>query len=233
VLCILPFETEFYARHGVAAEYVGHPLVDELAPLLAAPPAVVPESVALLPGSRRHEVESLLPTMVAAVRRVAAVRPGLRARLILAPGLEPDLIARHLGDERSTVEVVVADRHRALASCAAALVASGTATLECALLSVPMVVGYRLHALSYALARLLVKVPHVALANLVAGRRVAPELVQDELDATVVAERLSELLGPGGAVQRAGLAEVRRRLGEPGASARAAAAVRAVAGVRT
>ena len=129
----------------------------------------------------------------------------------------------------AAVELVAFDRHRTLAACSAALVASGTATLECALLGVPMVVGYRLHPLSYLLARHLVRVPHVALVNLVAGEAVVPELVQDAFTAEALAREAGLLLRGAGDRQQTGLAQVRRRLGEEGASERAARAVLAVA----
>ncbi|HUK12979.1 MAG TPA: lipid-A-disaccharide synthase [Thermoanaerobaculaceae bacterium] len=229
VLCILPFEVGFYREHRVEAEFVGHPLVDELAPVMAAMPARERGVLALLPGSRWHEVEALLPTMLAAAAGI--VREGAsRARLIVAPGLDPDRLRAMVPAGSPPVELVTEDRHRALAACDAAMVASGTATLECALLDVPMVVGYRLHALSYRLARRLVKVPHVALVNLVRGERLAPELVQDEFTAAKLAAAAAGLLGAGGEAQRRGLAEVRSRLGGAGASVRAAAAVLAVAG---
>jgi lipid-A-disaccharide synthase len=225
VLCILPFEVEFYERHGVAAEYVGHPLVDELAPTLAALPEPAPDTLAILPGSRWHEVDSLLPAMLAASAAVATEHPALRVRLIVAPGLERERLAAHLGEHAARVELVTAERHRRLAECAAAMVASGTATLECALLGVPMVVGYRLHPLSYQLARHLVKVPFVSLVNLTAGERVVPELVQHDFTAEALAREVGRLLGPDAAGVRGRLREVRRRLGEPGASERAARAV--------
>jgi len=225
VLCVLPFEPAFYERHGVAAEYVGHPLVDELAPVMASAPAVEADTVALLPGSRWHEVESLLPAMLAAVDRLAAGRAGLRVRLIAAPGLAAERLTALLGAHAHRVELVVGDRHRALASCAAAMVASGTATLECALLGVPMVVGYRLHPLTYLLARNLVSVPFVSLVNLTAEAAVVPELVQHAFTAEALAGEVARLLGPDGDTVRARLAEVRRRLGSPGASERAARAV--------
>ena len=225
VLCVLPFEPAFYERHGVAAEYVGHPLVDELTGAMAAPTAVNPLAVALLPGSRWHEVESLLPAMLAAVDRLASERAGVSARLIVAPGLALDRLTALLGARAAHVEVVTTDRHRALAGCGAAMVASGTATLECALLGVPMVVGYRLHALTYALARALVEVPFVSLVNLTAGERVVTELVQHAFTAEALAAEVERLLGPDGAVVRGRLAEVRRRLGSAGASERAAMAV--------
>jgi lipid-A-disaccharide synthase len=228
VLCLLPFEPAFYEEHGVAAEYVGHPLVDELGGALEQPPPRAGDALALLPGSRRHEVEALLPTMARAAATLQRERPGLRVRLIAAPGLEVarlDELAAGVAD----LELVATDRHRALAACRAAFVASGTATLECALLDVPMVVGYRLHGLTYHLARQLVRVPHVALVNLVAGRRVAAELVQDAFTEEALVAEARGLLGAAGAAQRDGLAEVRRRLGPPGASERAARAVLAVA----
>ena len=231
VLCILPFEVDFYREHGVAAEFVGHPLVDELAPVMSAPPARDRTAVALLPGSRWHEVEALLPAMASAA--AALQQRGLlrTARLIAAPGLDPVRLQALLPAGAGDIEVVSRDRHGALAACGVAMVASGTATLECALLDVPMVVGYRLHAASYQLARILVKVPHVALVNLVKGERIAPELVQRDLTVGGLVARVTELLGAAGEAQRGGLAEVRQRLGPPGASARAAAAVLTVAGV--
>ena len=209
VLCILPFEVEFYASHGVAAEYVGHPLVDELAPVMGAMPPRAPGTLALLPGSRWHEVEALLPTMLAAAARLLSEVEGLRVRLMAAPGLDRGRLAARLAGTPVQVEVVVEDRHRALASCAAAMVASGTATLECALLDVPMVVGYRLHALSYALAKHLVRVPHVGLVNLVAGRRIAAEAVQRDFNEGMLLAETRRLFGEAGDVQREALAGVR------------------------
>jgi lipid-A-disaccharide synthase len=227
VLCVLPFEVPFYERHGVAAEYVGHPLVDELDEVMRQPPARGGDALALLPGSRRHEVEALLPAMAGAAASLQRERPGLHIRLVAAPGLDVGRL-RELAAPLDALEVVTADRHRALASCSAALVASGTATLECALLGVPMVVGYRLHGLSYQLARRLVRVPHVALVNLVAGQRIASELVQDAFTEAALVAETRGLLGAAGAAQREALAEVRRRLGPPGASERAAVAVLAI-----
>jgi lipid-A-disaccharide synthase len=228
VLCILPFETEFYARHGVAAEYVGHPLVDELASLVAAPPPRR-NVLALMPGSRRHEVAGLLPGMLAAARLLGEKHPGLEVRILAAPGLDSALVRSMATGLPGGIVVAPDARHLALAESRVAMVASGTATLECALLGVPMVVGYRLAPLSYAIAKLLVSVPHVALANLVAGCRLVPELVQSAFTPAALAFEVERLLGGAGDEVREGLAEVRRRLGEPGASARAAAAALTVA----
>jgi len=228
VLCILPFEVPFYQRHGVRARYVGHPLLDDISRdgLLDDPPAHVEGRLALLPGSRAMEVSQLLPVMVDALGRltkdeicdaVLVEAPGMTAtidQLLAARGRDPRL--RRIADER---------RRHAHASCGMAWTASGTATLECAVLGVPMVVGYRLRALSAFVARRLVKVPHVALANLIAGERAAPELLQGDWNPELLVSTTRQLLAGAAATQREALREVRRRLGEAGASQRAALAV--------
>jgi lipid-A-disaccharide synthase len=228
VLCILPFEVPFYESHGVPAEYVGHPLVDELHEVMAAPPTRQARLLGLLPGSRWHEIDALLPTMLEAVGRLATEFVGLGARLIAAPGVDRQRLSRLLASCRVPIEIVAERRHERLAECDAALVASGTATLECALLDVPMVVCYRLHAASFFLAKRLVRVPHVALVNVVAGRGIVPEAVQDAFTAGDLVGEVGRLLGGGGDAQREDLSSVRRALGEPGASVRAARAVMTV-----
>jgi lipid-A-disaccharide synthase len=227
VICLLPFEVRFYLDNGVPARYVGHPLVDDLARegLLDERFAPTPGKLALLPGSRAMEVRQLLPTML-----VAAAELGDRMAdvvLVEAPGMRR-VIDEVLGETRIGVAVRRVggpERRRELATCSLAWTASGTATLECALLNVPMVVGYRLQPLSYALARLLVRVPHVALVNLIAGERLAPELIQGQWTPERLAATTLELLGGSAAAQRAALGPVREKLGPPGASRRAAAAV--------
>ncbi len=228
VLCILPFEAPFYERHGVPARYVGHPLLDDLSRdgLLDDPPAQVEGRLALLPGSRAMEVRQLLPAMLGALERLGPAEVS-DAVLVEAPGMRAvvdDVLAARGRDPRLR-RVAGEGRRSAHASCALAWAASGTATLECALLGVPMVVGYRLRALSAWAARLLVRVPHVALANLIAGERAAPELLQDEWNPEQLVTTTRGLLGGGADAQRVALREVRRRLGEPGASRRAAMAV--------
>jgi|YNPBryunderm2012_1023409.scaffolds.fasta_scaffold31516_2 lipid-A-disaccharide synthase len=231
VLSILPFEVEFFARRGVAAQYVGHPLVDELASLAAAPPERESETLALLPGSRWQEVVALLPAMARAAEAVRAAHPRLRAKVLVAPGLEAARVRGLLGRGGEWVELVERDRHAHLAAASAALVASGTATLECALLDVPMVVAYRLHPLTYAVARRLVRLPYVSLVNLVAGRAVVPELLQEACTGPALAVEATRLLSGAGEEQRRELAQVRALLGPPGASARAAEAVARVLGL--
>ncbi|MEP0774451.1 MAG: lipid-A-disaccharide synthase [Acidobacteriota bacterium] len=231
VLSILPFEVEFFSPHGVAVEYVGHPLVDELHQLVAAPPPRQHRTLALLPGSRWQEVGALLPEMARAAGALRREDRSLRVALLVAPGLEVSRVRGLLGEAAEWVELVVHDRHAHLAAASAALVASGTATLECALLDVPMVVAYRLHPLTYALARRLVRLPHVSLVNLVAGRSVVPELLQRACTWQALAAAAGRLFSDDGERQRRELQAVRDRLGPPGASARAAAAVARLLGL--
>lgn len=231
VLSILPFEVEFFSRHGVAAEYVGHPLVDELHTLAAAPPVRQGETLALLPGSRWQEVAALLPAMAWAATALRESHPRMRAKVLVAPGLEVASVRALLGGAEGWVELVQGDRHAHLAAASAALVASGTATLECALLDVPMVVAYRLHPLTYALARRMVRLPHVSLVNLVAGRAVVPELLQEACTGPALAAEAARLLAEAGGERRQELSLVRSLLGPPGASSRAASAVARVLGL--
>jgi lipid-A-disaccharide synthase len=227
VLCILPFEVPFYRDHGVPARYVGHPLVDDV--VMAGPVRPSQRSgrrLALLPGSRSMEIRQLLPTMLATLANLGGDEID-DAVLIEAPGTS-SVVDRVLaeGPSGQGLRRVTGDARRlALAASSMAWTASGTATLECALMDVPMVVGYRLQAVSALLARLLVRVPHVALANLIAGERAAPELLQNDWSVERLTATTRELLAEGGVIQRQALAKVRDRLGGPGASRRAAEAV--------
>jgi lipid-A-disaccharide synthase len=250
MLVLFPFEVEFYRRSGVRAVHVGHPLVDEVPRLPSAwerePAPGEPYRLALLPGSRRSEIEALLPAMLAAAARVAAELP-VAVTLIRAPGIPEALLAEHVeafrrrgaGDPgrrgpdgggsggELPVRVESEDRFGAIAGSHLALCASGTATLEVGLLGTPMIVLYRLARWSYLLARLLVRLPNFAMVNLVLGREVVPELLQGEAEPERIGAEALRLLGDpqARARMRAGLAELRPRLGEGGASARAARAV--------
>jgi lipid-A-disaccharide synthase len=233
VLCILPFEVDFYHQHGVPARYVGHPLVDDMARdgLRDQQLERDPGRIALLPGSRGMEVRSLLPAMLEALRELPADRVR-EAVLVEAPGMcgVIDGVLTGGAPDPRLRRVRGRERRRGLGGSVVAWTASGTATLECALLDVPMVVGYRLQPVSYALAKVLVRVPHVALANLIAGDRVAPELIQREWCPQRLVEATLELMGEAGTRQRAALRRVRERLGGPGASRRAAESVLEIMG---
>jgi lipid-A-disaccharide synthase len=228
VLCLLPFEAEFYAGHGVGARYVGHPLIDDIerSGLLEHGLPAISGRLALLPGSRVMEVRQLLPVMLQTLRTLPEelVR---EAVLVEAPGVRSavDSILAAAPAEGRLRRATGPSRRRELARAEVAWTASGTATLECALLDVPMIVGYRLQAISFLLAKALVRVPHVALVNLIAGRRVVPELLQDEFDPRRLADETTRVLSGDSQRQRTELALVRQLLGGPGASLNAARAV--------
>jgi len=188
----------------------------------------------VLPGSRPNEVARILPDLAAACRRIRAAVPDAQFVVARAPHLEPELFAdvgpRGLA-QSAPVAVVEGDTDAVLASADVALTASGTATVQTALHDTPMVIVYRVSPMSYRLLRRLVKVEAIGMANLIAGERIVPELVQDEFTPEAVArEAVSMLTDPARAARiRDGLARVRARLGGPGASRRAAEAILRVA----
>jgi len=230
MLVLFPFEVDFYRGYGVDVIHVGHPLVDEV-PVLPqvwdrSGEEAGPFRIALLPGSRLSEVEALLPTLLAAVERLAGQLP-IEARIIRAPTVPREILDEAVELSGLSVAIVDSDRFAAVADSHVALCASGTATLEVGLLGTPMVMVYRLASWTYLLARLMVRLPNVALVNLVLGRRVVPELIQGQANPERIAAEAARLLTDAGARQemRAALAEVRCRLGAGGASRRAAGEV--------
>lgn len=225
MICIFPFEKAYYAQNGIAVAAVGHPLVERIERLRPTLPPRESRLVALMPGSREREVRLHLPVMLEAAMDMNR-RHGCRFVLPIAPAIPAaavqDQIPRGL---RPFVHVVgSADHYARLAAAELAIVASGTATVEAALLDVPMIVVYRLAALSYAIGRRIVKAPHVAMVNLIAGRAVVPELIQEQMTASNIATWAGRLLegGEGRQQMLEDLAEVRRRLGESGAIGRTA-----------
>jgi lipid-A-disaccharide synthase len=233
MLVLFPFEAAFYRQHGVAAVHVGHPLVDEVPVRRQAwedgAPGDGPYRLALLPGSRESEVRALLPTMLAATRRLAAELP-LQATLVQAPTVSRAILDEQLALAGVPASVVARDRFDAVAASHLALCASGTATLEVGLLGTPLIVLYRLRLATWWLARLMVKLPYVSLVNLVLGRGVVPELLQTQATPQRIAREAAALLRDPARIDamRAALGELRGRLGEGGASRRAAAQVAAL-----
>lgn len=234
MLVLFAFEVDFYARHSVTAVHVGHPLVDEVPFLEQAwervRPGALPErfEIALLPGSRRGEVGSLLEVQLAAVRRMAEEIP-LRARIVRAPSIDRGTIERAVAAAGGGLEVEIVDegRFEAIAGSHLAICASGTATLETGLLGTPLLVVYRLTAWTWRIARLLVRVRYASLVNLVLGRPAVPELLQESASPEGIAAEALTLLGSRPAVDsmRRSLADLRPRLGRAGASRRAAGEV--------
>ncbi len=218
MLVIFPFEEAFYRGHGVEAEFVGHPLAE------LPPPAISREEfaaengldtsktwIALLPGSRLREILDHLPTMLEAARGLAQPQPPMSGSNLPGPNLEflvplaPTLDGVQRKQVRKLAEKLgeglrlrlVDDARAALQFARASVVASGTATVEAAFAGNPFVVVYRVSPLTWAIAKRVVKVPHVAMANLIAGRRVAPELIQNDFTAAKIIEHLRPLLPDG------------------------------------
>jgi len=235
MLVLFPFEPAVYEQAGIPVTFVGHPLVDRLAPVAdraAARAALGLDAtrplVVLLPGSRPQEVRYNLPPLAGAASILAARRPDLRFALAAAPGLDAQWLRSRVPGAPMTV---LQGRTSALLAAAdLGLVASGTATVEAALVGTPMIVVYRLSPITYALGKPFVHVPHYAMVNLIAERRLVPEIIQGEFTPERVADEALRLLDDPAALDviREGLATVRRRLGEPGASRRAAVEVAGV-----
>jgi len=240
VLAVFPFEPALYEAAGVPVEFVGHPLLDVL-PLdltrdearrrLGADPGH--SLIGLLPGSRREEVERLLPPMLDAARRLAAADGRRRFVLGLAPTVPAEQVAAHLrhAGPVPAIEVVAGRSYEVMAAAEVLLIASGTATLEAALLGTPMVLAYRVSRTTEVVARVLARVQWIGLPNLVSGRLVVPELVQGQVTGERLATEATRLLEDpvAATAQRAAFKELRVRLGEPGVGRRAARAVLATA----
>jgi lipid-A-disaccharide synthase len=240
VLAVFRFEAEMYRAAGVAAEFVGHPLVDEVG---AVPPAAEARRqlglgegdlvVGLLPGSRSQEIARMTPLLGEAAARLARVHPRTRFVLAQAPGVMADAVRRHL-PPAVPVQLVQGHTGAVIRAADLLLVASGTATLEAALLGTPMVICYRVSRVSEAIARRLVRIPWVGLANIVLGRRVVPELClrRDATPERLAAEALRLLDTPGALrEQREAFADLVAVAGMPGVAERVARQVLDVARV--
>lgn len=233
MLCILPFEAPWYEQRGVPARYVGSPVLDQLPPPTEAASfrraLGLDESrptLALLPGSRMSEIERLLPDMVASARLIAKEREGLQVVVPVAPTIDREEITRRF--EGSGVVPVLVDGRapEVVGASDVAIVASGTATLEAGLMQRPLVVVYRVSMLTYWVGRMLLKVAHVSLVNLLAQKRVVPELLQGALEPSRVAAEVRRLWSGRDRDEAVeGLRALRATLGEAGASKRAAQAV--------
>lgn len=233
VLVIFPFEEAIYRDAGIPVAFVGHPLVDlihrtdkalflERRGLSEDAP-----TIAILPGSRPNEVSRILPDLIGAADRIRTRLPAAQFLVARAPNLDDRLFASVRARAMDRVVIVDAETDAALASADVALVASGTATVQTCIHDTPMVIVYRVSALTYRLLRRLVRVEAIGMVNLIAGEKIVPELVQNDFTAEAVAsEAVSMLTDPARRTQiRAGLARVRERLGPPGASRRAAEAI--------
>ena len=243
VLAAFPFEESLYEEAGVPVEFVGHPLLDvvpiDLDRTKARQRLGVGERqalVGLLPGSRRQEVGRLLPPMLEAAARLAG-GDGRRCFVIglaasVDRGLVTALLARAAERAGPPVQVVEGLTHEVMAASDALLIASGTATLEAALLGAPMVVCYRVSRPTEVVARLLTRSKWISLPNIVVGREAVPEILQDKVTGARLASEVERLLDDSASAtaQRAAFKDLRSRLGRPGVGMRAAQAVLKVVG---
>jgi lipid-A-disaccharide synthase len=228
---MFPFEVDFYRRHGFDAHFVGHTLVDVMPEPKPKPEAKAElgldpdrELIVLMPGSRRHLVRDLLPLMLDAAALVRRARPEVGLALARSENLDGDALAPLLARAPDDLKVMTGRSHQLQNAADAVLTVSGTSTLETALMLTPMVVVYRLHGFSYFLARRLIHSPYASLANLIAGRRVVPELLQHQARPDLMADHLYLILSQPDLRRRMteGLAEVRDQMGGPGVGRRAA-----------
>lgn len=230
MVVIFPFEVTFYRDAGVPVDFVGHPLVDVVKAMMGRAEFAARRGldakrpiVALLPGSRRSEIRQNYPRIMAACTRLANV-PGIQFVHAAAPGLSTEFFAQNAGNARVEVKRVEGATYDVLVAADCAIVASGTATVEAAILGTPMVVVYRVTPATAFVARRMIRSPFIAMVNLIAERKVVPELIQDDFTPEAVESEVRRLLERADArdKMKADLAEVRARLGPGGAIERAA-----------
>jgi lipid-A-disaccharide synthase len=229
MVVIFPFEEKIYRDAGVPVDFVGHPLVDVVKPTMTRAEFIARHNldpgrpiVTILPGSRPNEIAQNYPRVIQACERLAK-SANVQFVHAAAPGLSAEFFARYA---QPTIEIrrVEGATYDALAAADCAIVASGTATIEAALLGTPMVVIYRVTPTSAFILRRMVRTPFFSMVNLIAGRRVVPELIQDDFTPAAVETEVRRLLDPPAArdEMKSGLAEVRAKLGPGGAIERAA-----------
>lgn len=234
LLAIFPFEPDVFKGSGLRVDYVGHPLVEQARASMERPPEDLrwpgETRVALLPGSRRQELERILPSMWQAAGEIEKRLPS-SGFLLAAASDEMEQLARDIitlvpgGPTRW--RIVRGSTYEILKQARAAIVTSGTATLETALMNCPMIVVYRTAWATYHIGKHLVKVPHLGMVNLIAGRTLCPEFIQDAATPKAMADAMMPIIqdSPARRTMLEGLAEVRNALGEGGAAERAAAAL--------
>jgi len=231
---ILPFEKEFYRNSGLKVEYVGHPLMDHIPQDSLSEDSHSDDQlqkrnpiIGVLPGSRTQEIKRLLPVMIKALEMISAHYPDMKIILPMSTTINDELVEfvnHFLRQTYLKIPILRQDLHQALKGCDLALVTSGTATLETAIMEIPMIIVYRVSLLSSWIGKMVVKVPYIGLVNLVAENKVVPEFVQKEVTPSKLANEMLSILQ---SRQRKkdmtrDLKMVKKRLGGPGASERTA-----------
>lgn len=227
---IFPFEVSIYQNAGVDVEFVGHPLLDVLGASQKEDLSLDHSEwrgdplIALLPGSREKEIKSLLPEMVRAAKIISGQKPGAQFILAAAPSVNVQELKKFLRPQSVSISVVEGPAHNAIMAATLVIVASGTATLETAILGKPMVIVYQVSPLSYWIGKAMVQVDWVGLVNIIAGKKVVPELLQEEARGERIAAEALRVLDEETYRQEMveELAEVRKKLGTAGAAERVA-----------
>jgi lipid-A-disaccharide synthase len=228
---IFPFEVRYYEREGIPVRFVGHPLAEKVHPtetrqtvmkwlrLDAERPVV-----GLLPGSRTNEIKRLLPVMLATAEQLAKRFPGIQFVLLQADSVSDEALDTHRQGSRQPVKVVKGETYDVLQCCNAVITTSGTATLEIALIGVPMAIVYRLAPLTYLIGRMLIRVPYIGLPNIVAGHRIVQEFIQHEARPERIAPEIERILTDHDYADssRQALSMVKEKLGTGGGSERMA-----------
>jgi lipid-A-disaccharide synthase len=232
MVVILPFEEKVYQQAGVEVSFVGHPLLDFIRiddedglPSWVHEESQVDRIVGLVPGSRSSEIARLFPLMLDAAGLLLDSMPDVYFLVPLAPTISREQINPYLAGRNLPLTVVKDDTYGVIRKCEMIIAASGTVTLEAAILGTPLVVVYKVNPLTYWLGKRLIKVKHVALANIIAGETVAPELIQRHATPERIASEARRILGNGSRLlwMKHQLQKVRAKLGDPGASDKAAA----------
>jgi lipid-A-disaccharide synthase len=231
MVVLFPFEVPLYEAAGVDVEWVGHPLLDIVKPTLPKEKAFQQfgldpkgRTVGLLPGSRVQEVERLLPSLLASARLLLKEIPDLQFVIPLAPGIPKAALSFQMKNISVPVKVVEGFTYDVMNLCELLITASGTATLEGAILGKPMIIIYKVSFLSYWIGRALIRVDHIGLVNLVAEKEIAPELIQKDVIPQRIADEAFRILRDPILSRKMteSMGEVRQRLGDPGAAQRAA-----------
>ena len=231
MLVLFQFEQEFYSKHGMDVDFVGHPLLDLVK--VDAPSEVVLQSVGLplnkftvgiLPGSRKKEVERLLPIMLDAAKLLYEENNKIQFLLMKAPTIDEDFMKRYTSATPFPIKIVSDQTYDGMNASQICMVASGTATLETAILEKPMVVVYKTSFLTWFLAKSFVKIPYIGLVNVVAGKKIVPECIQFDATPQKIAAELKNIFTNELKITeiKSGLAKVKSSLGGGGASRRAA-----------
>lgn len=231
MIVLFKFEEEFYRQRGIQALCAGHPLVDIVKPALQKQELIDnfrlsenKKTIALLPGSRKQEIKLILPIMLKAARLINKQIPDTQFIIAKSPQLDAQIYQNECKRSDLDIKIIDGKTYDCLKIAAASLVCSGTATLEAAIMQKPFVIVYKMNLLNYLLYRPQVKIPHIGIVNIVAGREIVPEFIQFNARPKMIAGSIVELLQKPDRASRMikDLAEVKSSLGEPGAAGRAA-----------